>query len=590
MKIYEQATQPVCNFPSAQLVNISEAENIIENLKAMSVSEVGNDEFLRQYGVNLERCSMQAHANAASNSEEFVVDSILSFSKFSALTKTLLAVEAWRVFVLPQLKSRLAEKENSNCLRIAFTLHVETTIVGLLNLALYKQDSCDELDSECAVALVDYCARCMSALAVPFVDNEVLKRQKKTEGPRMYDTTASEAYGTEKSKRSPPEEIDDTRLDTEFRTYVAATSLARFLCEYIDEFPLSVQTRILDTHDFLMMMIPLIDEPPWTRRRVVNNNRLWEKLIDNQWIQVSPSDLLQCTKCEAQCWFAVYFLTCSEQCRRQYGLNSFRKKQLLRLRKYLNEVMVDQLPVLSDLIRYIDELTLLNVPENATGHGSALLMQELGVMRDDIIKKVDWNDTADKQFDEIYSNMGDVTDPILREISWIYGSDEVGELVEGPEKSLIQPLPQEFDNAILSIEGKDRCSNFNLCVVEGNGDLVETEHGIFRRIKLTASPLEDQEACLHSTATIILRLSYAGIRPAFTKTMQSKFLFPKKEQDKDVCEDNGKNVSTKTWCQLGSLRDKLVLQICFVRDAGIDVFSINKLYLSIGMAYDGNEF
>lgn len=35
--------------------------------------------------------------------------------------------------------------------------------------------------------------------------------------------------------------------------------------------------------------------------------------------------------------------------RRRYHFNSFRKAQLLRARKYLNEVLLDQLPVLADM-------------------------------------------------------------------------------------------------------------------------------------------------------------------------------------------------------------------------------------------------
>jgi hypothetical protein len=38
-----------------------------------------------------------------------------------------------------------------------------------------------------------------------------------------------------------------------------------------------------------------------------------------------------------------------EQVRRRYHFNSFRKAQLLRARKYLNEVLLDQLPVLADM-------------------------------------------------------------------------------------------------------------------------------------------------------------------------------------------------------------------------------------------------
>ena len=54
------------------------------------------------------------------------------------------------------------------------------------------------------------------------------------------------------------------------------------------------------------------------------------------------SDLLKLTKLEAQCWIALYHLTCNKLCREKYGLNAFRKEQLLRLRKFLNDVVLDQ--------------------------------------------------------------------------------------------------------------------------------------------------------------------------------------------------------------------------------------------------------
>ena len=36
-----------------------------------------------------------------------------------------------------------------------------------------------------------------------------------------------------------------------------------------------------------------------------------------------------------------------------------------------------QLPVLADVMRYMDELAIMTVPENSSGHGSALLMQQV---------------------------------------------------------------------------------------------------------------------------------------------------------------------------------------------------------------------
>ena len=148
------------------MVTVMEAEHIIDSLKSFPVDQIGSSEFLNMYAYQVERLSMQAHATAQrQDGDEYIVEAILTFGKLPILVQTLLAVEAWRTFVLfptkheSSLASRMAE--NGNSLRCAFTLHVECTIVGLLNLILYRKDSCQELDSETSIALTDFCARQM---------------------------------------------------------------------------------------------------------------------------------------------------------------------------------------------------------------------------------------------------------------------------------------------------------------------------------------------------------------------------------------------------------------------------------------------
>lgn len=74
------------------------------------------------------------------------------------------------------------------------------------------------------------------------------------------------------------------------------------------------------------------------------------------------------TKLEGQLWITLYFLVSKREFRERYQLNSFRTAQLLRVRKYLNEILLDQLPMLSDIQRYMDELTI----SDSTSGGKAL--------------------------------------------------------------------------------------------------------------------------------------------------------------------------------------------------------------------------
>lgn len=43
---------------------------------------------------------------------------------------------------------------------------------------------------------------------------------------------------------------------------------------------------------------------------------------------------------------------------RKYEMTSYRKQNLLRLRKYMNEVLLDQLPMLNEMLRGLEELNI----------------------------------------------------------------------------------------------------------------------------------------------------------------------------------------------------------------------------------------
>jgi len=174
-------------------------------------------------------------------------------------------------------------------------------------------------------------------------------------------------------------------------------------------------------------MVPLVDEPPWTRR---TPDGKWEKLGEGyEWEGCESGSLLKLTTLEAQCWLAIYHLTCNKLCREKYALNAFRKEQLLRLRKFLNDVVLDQLPVLADVMRYMDELAIMSVPENSSGHGGALLMQQVATIRERETKGKNWGEVAKMQCESIWSLVSDGTDMDLRKISEIYNEDGIEDIL-----------------------------------------------------------------------------------------------------------------------------------------------------------------
>lgn len=645
------------------IVSPMEAESIISSIRQFSISEIGSSSFLKLFGFQIEKLSLQAHASASSSAssakiaalstsiggggeDEYVMDLLLTHDKVTPLVQTLLAIEAWRIFVLGGLSGQTKDSEllsegdesnenddddddgtitghtqkmtfleriakGGNSLRVAFILHVETTIVSLLTLLFYRKENVMEIENSTLLSIVDYCARQMSSLAAPLSNNDMVYHQKH---PRTIDQMVSSSLS---SKKTALDDINYNRLQTEYKTAVKTTSLARYICEHFDSLSISIQSRILNTHDFLMLFIPLIDEPPWTRRRSKCSrlksrkmtaldeeveeevSTVWEKYINQEWNEIPSCDLLQMTQCEAQCWIAVFHLTCgNEHCREQYGLNTYRKEQILRLRKFLNEYLMDQLPVLVDVTRYMDELSLMYVPESSNvgsvdGKGMAVLMEQIDRIRESILKECncDWDQVAIDQMDRIYSKVTDGTDEDLRLIATIFNEEHYDFGFEGSsstsEPSAVDPVvtaPQmkqlkainirvckkDDDNEDGNEEVKrDFLDVFNLCPNEDDeGIIVQTPYGPFRRKKLVIEQTGDFMQLYSSSRQrldIEANLSFHGV--VGIQQFITDLILP------DV-----NNVTKRVeWVQLGKLENELVLQLGFK----CDVDDTNRAYMLV---------
>jgi zinc finger MYND domain-containing protein 10 len=76
-----------------------------------------------------------------------------------------------------------------------------------------------------------------------------------------------------------------------------------------------------------------------------------------------------------QVWLALNNLVVDSKCRAKYELDDYRKNTLLKLKRFMNELLFDQVPVLKDLQRVLDE-TALNVGSSTTAHSSGQLILE----------------------------------------------------------------------------------------------------------------------------------------------------------------------------------------------------------------------
>jgi hypothetical protein len=427
----------------AAVLSHTESERIIESrLKRMPLSAVGTPAWMKQHEA-VQKLNLQAHHCVISKSDNFVLEQLVTHDKVGTLVHELLVAEAWGEFIYPEIKAEVALRRRSGALRTYFIRYHEAALINLLEVIMYH-DYVAEAAGDLCIELVDYCVRrVLSLVSRP--------------PPRAEARRSAQEVVAEMQKRTALDDLERQAAEIEFRSAVSAVTVLRYLTEHVSKLPLAVMTRLLDTHDVMVAVVPLIENPPWTRR---TDEGAWEKYKENAWREVEASALLKLTKHEAQVWLILYNLMCDAECRKRYAFSGHRKDTIMRVRKYINEVLVDQVPVLCEVQRYLDELTIMNAPPAAQA-GSHFVMEQLATVRDGILREyggrgrrrrpvgddpndgdpndgdpngqeegressVSWRTTARRVLEAAYGEDGDQAD--LMALAGMYAADGVAEL------------------------------------------------------------------------------------------------------------------------------------------------------------------
>jgi zinc finger MYND domain-containing protein 10 len=400
----------------AEFLSPYEAEHFIQELRTFTLEEVGGREWMAQHE-RLERLNFQAHQSAKAHSDEFILEAVLTFDKLETLVHDLLLIEAWREEVFPRLAARVPEKAASKCY---FVLYHEATVLNLLEVFLYHEHAAEAM-GEALLELIDYCMRKIVRLHC----------RPRDEVEKVFFVPAKE-LAAQLERESVEEGLLRHRRRIDFSVGVTTASVLRCICGHASKecMPVGVLTRLLDTHDCIVALVPLIEYPPWTFRNAAGK---WFKYEEQKWVATEPEDLLKLTKTEGQMWLSLFHLMCDGECRKRYVFNGFRKEQVLRVRKYLNDVMLDQLPVLADVQRYMDELAIMQTPSahDAAGGKSALLMECVPVLRAGIVGRrgeAEWAAVADGALAGAFDEATATTE--MKSLAALYSMDGVEELMD----------------------------------------------------------------------------------------------------------------------------------------------------------------
>eukprot|EP00002_Diphylleia_rotans_P003134 TRINITY_DN1210_c0_g1_i10.p1 TRINITY_DN1210_c0_g1~~TRINITY_DN1210_c0_g1_i10.p1 ORF type:complete len:436 (-),score=71.06 TRINITY_DN1210_c0_g1_i10:255-1562(-) len=382
------------------VLHAPEAEAYVEQLQPLSVTDVADPRWIRQHEF-LEKLNIQAHLNAATRGDEYVMEAFITFQKFPVLIQDLISIELWKENIYPLLKEDLAK----NTVRAYSVLYHEAVVANLLEISLFHEQACASV-GDAIIDLADWCYRKLMKLHI--------------EDPKNY--TPKKKTADEIMKVSPEQQLEEQRKSIEFGVAMSAISILRYLTDHLSRIPIGVTTRLLVSNDIIALLVPLLLQAPWTHRSA----GAVHKWVDNKWTSIAKTDQLRVIQVEAQVWLSLFNLLLGKEGYSKYEMNTHRKTTILQLRSLVSEILIDQIPPLLEMKRYLEELSLMNVqppsrspfileqvPEiydSMSSHNWQLLAQSQRP-RFDVSKEEERSDL--KRLAEVYhlSNLEDLMEP-----------------------------------------------------------------------------------------------------------------------------------------------------------------------------------
>lgn len=270
------------------------------------------------------------------------MEAFVTHDEMENLVKDLITAETWKLKVFPLIHKEVAALSS---IKSYMCMYHEASICNLLEVMLYHKTACESSD-DALVEIIDYCHRKFVLL--------------NTKAEQLADARKEPAKAIDPKtllNMSPKEELQKQADEIEFSCSMISFSLVRFITDHVHELPVPIVHQLMEVSDMPCVLVPLIETKPWLRKNQKGNI---EKFEDQKWQVVDQKDSNKVTKIEAQIWLAIYNMFSSQDANRKYEVTSFRKANLLRLRKYLNEHLLDQLPMLVNMLRALEEMSMMS--------------------------------------------------------------------------------------------------------------------------------------------------------------------------------------------------------------------------------------
>ncbi|XP_068838708.1 zinc finger MYND domain-containing protein 10 isoform X2 [Capricornis sumatraensis] len=312
-----------------ELLLPGEADVLVRGLRSFQLRDMGSRGWNQQHE-NLEKLNMQAILDATASQGEPIQELLVTHGKIPTLVEELIAVEMWKQKVFPVL-CKLEDFKPQNTFPIYMVLHHEASIINLLETVFFHKEVCESAE-DTVLDLVDYCHRKLTLLVA----------QSGRGAPPEEESQYS----------SPMQELQKQAELMEFEIALKALSVLRYITDCVDRWANQwcvLWPMQLGHSKSMQCLYPIC----W----FLFPGKL-QQFESGCWHTVTPSEQQKLSKLDGQVWIALYNLLLSPEARARYCLTSFARGQLLKLRAFLTDTLLDQLPNLSDLQGFLAHLAL----------------------------------------------------------------------------------------------------------------------------------------------------------------------------------------------------------------------------------------
>ncbi|ORZ40548.1 hypothetical protein BCR44DRAFT_121088 [Catenaria anguillulae PL171] len=333
------------------------------SLPTATLAQHGSPTWLTTHHLPLHHLALQSALNVRSGTEEYVSDSLLP--TLPLLIHDLVLTRTWKAQVYPLVRAHLAA--HASIVGYALLSH-ECVMLNLLQACMYKREAVDAA-GDAITDLVDVATAWMSYL--------------NSDPPTPESSAMTSAGGVNQvlAQASETQLVNDQKLKLDFECAWHALACLAHMSHHVDELPLAVLARMVNTKDVIYLLAHLLDARVWERKpKGKGAAASVEVYMDGQWVERKGDDVLLVTKCEGLAWMAVANLVLHGEVQRRYEMTEVRRKALLRLVAQFdcNSTLLTQLPFLEPVLRYLLTLQLsTHDPDRPAAHA---ITASLGVL------------------------------------------------------------------------------------------------------------------------------------------------------------------------------------------------------------------